>query len=88
MRTIFTEAELRAHCHAAGKTCKTEMGCTCRASEASWTPPTDFTELEDHNGGEGFCTLCALSWLVIGFAVASFFMFIGNLVVDIARRNS
>lgn len=32
MRTTFTESELRAH-SAAGRTCKTECGCTCAAGQ-------------------------------------------------------
>lgn len=86
---MMSESELRARCEAAGQTCKTsEAGCTC-ANPTDWMPPvTDFTELEDHNGEEGFCLICALSWLVIGFCLASFFMFVGNLLVDIARRNA
>lgn len=33
MSIVMSEDELRAHCEAAGKTCKTEMRCTCPAGK-------------------------------------------------------
>jgi len=54
MRTIFTEAELRAHCTAAGRTCKTETGCRCAAGQLvgigsdNWVQgPTDWGALDN-----------------------------------------
>jgi hypothetical protein len=85
---MMSEYELRSRCNAAGQTCKTsDLGCTC-ANPTDWVPPTDFSELNDHNGEDGFCVVCALSWLVIGLLLASFFMFIGNVLVDLMRRLS
>jgi hypothetical protein len=67
MRTIFTEAEIRAHCHAAGKTCKTMTGCTCAAGSLVGIGdyvqgPTDWGAL-DNPDNEPEQSMSAPAWL-------------------------
>lgn len=83
MRTIFTEAELRAHCHAAGRTCKTECGCTCAAGQLVGigdpvNGPTDWGAL-DNPDNEPETPMSPPVWLAMLILVAAGFT-IGVLV--------
>lgn len=70
MRTVFTEAELRGHCDAAGRTCKTEMGCRCAVGQLVGIGnyvqgPTDFGAL-DNLDNEVEQSMSPPVWLAMG----------------------
>ena len=72
MPTTITEAELRAHCRAAGKTCKTEAGCTCAAGRlvgiGDWAQgPNDWGALDNPDDDDPEQPMSAPAWL--GYAL-------------------